>query len=383
SDTGHAPRTASGHAGTSTGSHPQVAVSSRTARSASSSQSHANDHRFHLEETSPTADKGGKGAKGRRFAFARKGKGGKRGSKADVKRPRIVEEPQTELSEPGAFVDARQLRSEDIVARTLAQTSGSIGVASRPKVVDFAARQKERRKANARYIARNIGIAAAVIAVVVALGWLLFFSPVLRLEKDRIEIKGANEWVGTQQVMAIAERQAGKSLLTVSDGTIEKELLEIPGVSEAKATKKFPDGIEVSITAQRPAAMLKAKDGGALTAVDSKARILNSVSAKSVEGIPVIEVEDVDKAVSNRAIQTAVTILDGMPEGWRKDVKSVQATTQDSIVTTFANGITVTWGDANDLKLKMAIVDKIMNDPKVIGDKKQINVSAPGRPIIK
>ena len=41
------------------------------------------------------------------------------------------------------------------------------------------------------------------------------------------------------------------------------------------------------------------------------------------------------------------------------------------------------WGDSAELKLKMAIVDKIMNDPNVIGDKKQINVSAPGRPIIK
>ena len=70
-------------------------------------------------------------------------------------------------------------------------------------------------------------------------------------------------------------------------------------------------------------------------------------------------------------------------ESWRTRVTAVSANTQDSVTTTLDNGITIVWGDSAELKLKMAIVDKIMNDPNVIGDKKQINVSAPGRPIIK
>lgn len=131
--------------------------------------------------------------------------------------------------------------------------------------------------------------------------------------------------------------------------------------------------------------MLKEPSGSTLTAVDSKARTLNAVngSEQSVQGIPVIEVDNVGKALSRRAVQSALVILDALPESMRNAIVKVQANTQDSITTQLDNGISIVWGDDSDLKLKMAIVDKIMNDPNVIGDKKQINVSATARPIIK
>lgn len=37
----------------------------------------------------------------------------------------------------------------------------------------------------------------------------------------------------------------------------------------------------------------------------------------------------------------------------------------------------IVWGDSSDLKLKKAVVDKIVNDPNVIGDKHNVDVSAP------
>lgn len=384
-------RTASGSAGPGTrqvrvtAGHPTTgesdAVASPSApRTARSTDAKPNERRFHLEtqKAKPAEERGGESKEAARFSLARV----KRAMKHEVRRPRIVQEPETGMSKPGSFVDARRLPSEDVVAKTLQETNGSIGVATRPKVVDFTARQKERRKANVRYIVRNAAIVVGVLVVLGFLAWFLFLSPAFRLEQDRISVEGANEWVSSEQVMDIADQQVGKSLLLVSDGAIERGLRDIPGVSEAKASKQFPNGLTVSIVAQRPAAMLKAKDG-TLTAVDSQARILNSVSDQSVEGIPVIEVDDATQAVKGRAIKSAVTILDALPESLRGQVTSVSAATQDSIATTFANGITVTWGDDSDLKLKMAIADKIMNDPKVIGDKKEINVSATSRPIIK
>lgn len=289
----------------------------------------------------------------------------------------------TNSSQPGSFVDARALPSEDLVERTLQESAGTIGVATRPKVVDFKARLRERKAANTRVLLTRIGIGVAAFAALVALIWLLFFSPMLRLEEDRITINGANEWVNSTQIMNIAKEQVGKSLLVVSDNAIEQKLNDIPGVSSSTATKKFPRGLEISIVSQRPAAMLKVSGKDGLTAVDSETRVLNQVTDQTVKGIPVIEVKNIDTALKQRSVQSAVTILDAMPESWRTKVTAVSANTQDSVTTTLDNGITIVWGDSSDIKLKMAIVDKIMNDPNVIGDKKQINVSAPGRPIIK
>ena len=161
----------------------------------------------------------------------------------------------------------------------------------------------------------------------------------------------------------------------MSNNDVEKKIKEIPGVTSAQSKKKLPDSLEVTIKAQKPAAMLKTgKDS--MTAVDSKGRILNSVSGASVDGIPVIEVKDVETSLSNRSIKEALKIL--------SSITKVTAETQDSITTEINGGDRViVWGDSSGLKLKKAVVDKIINDPNVIGDKHNVDVSAPLRPIIK
>lgn len=292
-------------------------------------------------------------------------------------------QPQS-ASAPGDFVDARKLRSENALEKTLRETSGRIGIATRPKVVNFKARQKEHRRAQTRVVLIRAGIAAAVVAVITALVWLLFFSPVFRLESNKITVNGANAWVSKQQIVTIANQQTGKSLLLVSDSAVVKELEAIPGVSDAKAQRQFPNGLAVSVTAERPAAMLQVADSKDLTAVDKQGRVLNSVAKDtSVAGIPVISVSDVHKALESRGIQESLVILDNLPESMRSEVTEVTANTQDSITTKFKSGITVLWGDSADAKLKIAIVDKVIHDPNIIGDKTQVDVSAPSRPIIK
>ncbi|MFR2313548.1 MAG: hypothetical protein ACLS6O_00910 [Bifidobacterium sp.] len=69
-------------------------------------------------------------------------------------------------------MDARNLAGEDFVSKTLEETIGTLGVVTRPKVVDFSARLKERRKANARVVAMRACVSAAVIVVAGALVWL-------------------------------------------------------------------------------------------------------------------------------------------------------------------------------------------------------------------
>lgn len=286
-------------------------------------------------------------------------------------------------SNPGEFVDARRLDGEDIVARTLEETSGTLGVAMRPKVVDFKARLKERRRANVRTIAIRAGVAVAAAAALGALVWLLFFSSVFRLETWGISVSGANEWVSEDQIMQIASQQAGKSLLLVSGDDVVDQLNDIPGVTRAEVEKEFPNELSVTVEAQKPAAMLQTPDG-TLTAVDSKGRVLNSVDGVSVEGIPVIAVDSVDEGTDSKAVLEAVKILASLSDAMRGRINAVSAATQDSITTQLDGGnYTVVWGDASDLKLKMAVVDKILNDPNVIGDKHQVDVSAPLRPIIK
>lgn len=281
------------------------------------------------------------------------------------------------------FVDARRLPDEDVVSRTLAETAGSLGVSTRPKVVDFNARLRERRKTSTRIIALRVLAGVGALAVLTAVVWFLFFSSVFRLDTGNITVTGGNEWVSTDEVVSIAGKQSGKSLFLVSSKQVVEQLTGIPGVTEATVSKDFPDALSVHIEAQEPAAMLKGPDG-TLVAVDSKARVLNTVGDASTDGIPIIEVKDVNDSLDSRAVKEALKILGDLSDAMRGTVTAVSADTQDSITTELDGGAhVVVWGDSSDLKLKKAIVDKILADPNVIGDKTQIDVSAPKRPIIK
>ncbi|MDF7641189.1 FtsQ-type POTRA domain-containing protein [Bifidobacterium sp. ESL0784] len=286
-------------------------------------------------------------------------------------------------SAPGDFVDARALKNEDLVGETLNQTSGSLGVAARPKVIDFNARLKERRRVSAFKTVTKVLATLVVLALLVALGWVLFFSPVFLLDPHQISVSGENQWVGKARVVSIADKQAGKSLLLVSSGDVEQELKSIPGVSMAKVEKVYPQAMKVTITAQEPAAMLQTPDGSE-TAVDGYGRVLNKVGNVSTKGIPVIEVNDVKTSLRDRSVQQALKVLGLLDGNTRGAITKVTAKTQDSITTELNGGQRViVWGDASDMKLKKAVVDKIINDPTKIGDKHQVDVSAPLRPIIK
>lgn len=287
------------------------------------------------------------------------------------------------VSRAEGFVDARRLHSEDVVKKTLDENVGVLGVATRPKVLDFDARLKERKKAGTRVAAIRVLIVILAAALVSALIWLLLFSSVFRLETSQISVSGGNEWVSEKDVLDIANQQSGKSLFLVSADKVSSQLKNIPGVTQANVVKRYPRSLEIDIKAQQPAAMLKEPDG-TLVAVDRKARVLNAVGKASMKGIPVIEVSSVDNGLNSRAVKEALTILGGLPDTMRTVITKVSAKTQDSITTELSSGkYVVVWGDSSELKLKSAIVDKLLSDLSLIGDKHQIDVSAPSRPIIK
>lgn len=286
-------------------------------------------------------------------------------------------------SKADGFVDARRMRSNKDVNTRLSQAGVSDeGVFTRPKVIDFTQRLREKRQANAHVVMKRVLIVVSTVALLCALLWFLLLSPVFLLNASSIKVSGTNTWVSASRIEDIAKQQLGTSLFIVSTGDMEEQIGELPGVTSATVHKDFPDGVNIDVNAQRPAAVLKDAKG-ALTAVDKEARVLNAVGA-SVDGIPIIEVSSVGKGTDDAAVKQALKVLAVLPESMRKQITKVSASTQDSITTEISNGqYVIVWGDSSQIALKKAVVDKIINDPTKIGDKHQVDVSAPLRPIIK
>lgn len=293
-------------------------------------------------------------------------------------------------SSKNAFVDARRLSVVDFVKQTLKSSSGPLGITSRSKVIDFSAREKEKNFAKIRTFLLRFAYTFLAVALIALLCWMLFLSPFFRLDSKNIRIFGSNEWVSEQKIELIASNQVDKSLFLVSSQQIIEQLNNIPGVTETKVVKQFPHGLQITVRAQKPAAMLKAKDGEKLTAVDVKGRVLNAVQNVSTSGIPVIEVSDVSKSLNSRAVKEALKIVSSLSQDFRSHVIRVSAKTQDSVETEVSypgpSGEVhriVVWGDSSDLELKKAIVETIISDPSKIGNRQLLDVSAPARPILK
>ena len=287
-------------------------------------------------------------------------------------------------SSTGGFVDARTIPPDRPVSGRIGtdQEDRGLGIFVRPKVLDFQARVREKKKVSRRLVLIRTGVVLLVVALIAGLAWLFFLSPVFRLQTDKINVSGGNAWVSDERVASIVAHQGDRSLLLISTNGVEQEISGMAGVTDAKVRKSFPHGLEVTFDAQEPTAVFKdAQDK--LTAVDRQGRVLNTVS-KPVKGVPVIQVSTVKRAQQDQAVRQTLRILSTMPEAMRHSVTKVTAETQDSITTELDQGKhVIIWGDGSDLKLKQAVVDKIINDSSKIGDKHQLDVSAPLRPIVK
>ena len=287
-------------------------------------------------------------------------------------------------SSTGGFVDARTIPPDRPVSGRIGtdQEDRGLGIFVRPKVLDFQARVREKKKVSRRLVLIRTGVVLLVVALIAGLAWLFFLSPVFRLQTDKINVSGGNAWVSDERVASIVAHQGDRSLLLISTNGVEQEISGMAGVTDAKVRKSFPHGLEVTFDAQEPTAVFKdAQDK--LTAVDRQGRVLNTVS-KPVKGVPVIQVSTVNRAQQDQAVRQTLRILSTMPEAMRHSVTKVTAETQDSITTELDQGKhVIIWGDGSDLKLKQAVVDKIINDSSKIGDKHQLDVSAPLRPIVK
>ena len=383
------------------GEEPQTGRTARSGRSAASDAAGLAGRRSKAEKT---------GGRGRRLKRSKrlkgrpnraKNTGGSRtrsprsassasrslvkGSKASASKSVASKSAESRsTSSAGGFVDARTIPPDRPVSGRIGtdQEDQGLGIFVRPKVLDFQARVREKKKVSRRLVLIRTGVVLLVMALIAGLSWLLFLSPVFRLQTDKIDVSGGNAWVSNDRVASIVAHQGDRSLLLISTNGVEQEISGMAGVTDAKVRKSFPHGLEVTFDAQEPTAVFKdAQDR--LTAVDRQGRVLNTVS-KPVKGVPVIQVSTVNRAQQDQAVRQTLRILSTMPEAMRHSVTKVTAETQDSITTELDQGNhVIIWGDGSDLKLKQAVVDKIINDPSKIGDKHQLDVSAPLRPIVK
>lgn len=266
---------------------------------------------------------------------------------------------------------------------------GTPGIVVRPKRLRNTERIDQERRAQTRhrvFVTLRFILAAALV---VAIFWALLCSPLLRYDASLTQVEGANQWVDGQAIERIVEDQNGRSLLVVGTEQKRRDLSALTGVSEVSVTRSFPHALTVQMTCATPAAVLHVTGDGTLVPVTADGEALMPQADESAyAGIPRIDVDTADAASNNEAVSQAVKVMAGFTPQITARVTSTSARTRDSITSTLDDGaITVQWGDAQDIDLKVLIVEKILShkdagDPDYEGIT-TITVSSPRAPIVK
>lgn len=290
---------------------------------------------------------------------AKRGKRGKRRRKG-----RAVSHPrgggQAQLGRDEAPATAPTVLGDDVVSAAFAER--------------LARREAGQRKARRRRMLSAI----SALTVVGAIVWLLFFSPLLALDAEKISVESSSEYVDAGKVREMAASQASTPLPRLSTGALQRNIAELPGVLSVEVSRDWPRGLQIVVTPREPMAatvkgqefVLVGKEGTAIAQV-----------AELPPGIPTLAVplaapEDTE---GYEKVTAALSVLEILPSELRAQVAEATATSSDAVTLRMTNGATVRWGSTDEAELKAAVLEILVaQEPG-----SEYDVSVPDRPTVR
>lgn len=215
------------------------------------------------------------------------------------------------------------------------------------------------------------------LGLLVLVVWLFGYSKVFALDLEHTRVSGASKYVKKDQILAAIEGQQDVPLARLDLEAINKAVLAVDNVKSVTQTRRWPNGVSITITERVPVAAVPVK--GKYSLLDMEAVEVTTVE-KAPKGLPIIKIAMTEG--NQRTLTTALTILDELPEELLSEIGSISARTQDNISFTLRDGLTVLWGNSQDTELKIEVLNRL----REIAHEEQKNIidlSAPTFPIIK
>ncbi len=242
-------------------------------------------------------------------------------------------------------------------------------------VVRFPGRSARQRRA-ARW-----AIGAGVAALLALVAWILFFSPVLAV--DRVSVTGTR-LVDRADVERRLEPLRGEPLPRIGTGRVEGLLADVPGIAEVRSVAQPPTGVEVVVREETPVARKEAGDGVDVLLADGS--VLSGIAdeAPGVGALPSMAdpLPGGDEAVRAEAARVLTTL----PDAVRSRVETVGAGTPGQVRLGLDGGTVLVWGDDSHADLKGDVVEAFLDEDGGGPDLrrvKELDVTVPERPITR
>lgn len=209
------------------------------------------------------------------------------------------------------------------------------------------------------------------LLVVAAVGWLMFWSPVLAVRSVQVSgVTGADR----SAVAALVGVEEGTPLARVDLDAVEQRVRTRRILAEVSVERGWPSTLVVRTVPRQPALVLK-NPQGQLEVVDSTGVSYDTVTVPP-PGIPVVTAAST-KGTTKEALEAALSVVGTFPPTLADQVSAIEVSTANLVSFTLG-GVEVVWGGADEAERKLRIVQALLPTKPAV-----IDVSAPDTPVTR
>jgi len=229
---------------------------------------------------------------------------------------------------------------------------------SAPNLVEFDRRPLLRR----RWVRRLIAV--LVLCALGAAVWLVGFSEVLGVRTVTVE---GGDAALRRHVRAAVAIPPGKPMARVDvEAVATRVSTAVPTVREIEVERRWPSTVTVTVAPRVPVLAMRA--GLRWTLLDEDGVVVDRQNA--APALPVLT-----RAGAPRAVVDAAAVVAALPKKLHHTVRTVTASTADSITLHTKGGLTVIWGSQDESDRKARVLAALLRHKAKVYD-----VSSPDLP---
>jgi cell division protein FtsQ len=282
----------------------------------------------------------------------------------------------TETDDTAAAADfegpRRRARREREERRTAQARATAIEQARREAKKRAAGKPVDQSKTPARGLIRGLKLlmwSALVSVVVVGLGLVLYFTPVMAA---RVTVISGLNTVSKDEVEQAAAIVPGTPLLQIDTDAVAERVATIRRVASARVQREYPSTLRITVAERVPVVVKDYPDGPHLFDRDG----VDFASAPPPPGLPYLDADN--PGPSDDPTKAALQVLLALRPEVSGQVSRIAAPSVASITLTLVDGREVIWGTTDRTEEKALKLGALLTQPG-----RTYDVSSPDLPTVK
>lgn len=210
---------------------------------------------------------------------------------------------------------------------------------------------------------------ALLSVVVVGLGLLLYFTPIMSARNIVVTGLGA---VSQEEVVTSAAVQSGTPLLQVDTDAVAERVAAIRRVASARVQRQYPSTLRITVIERVPVVVKDFPDGPHMFDRDG----VDFATSPPPPGVPFLDAEN--PGPSDPATKAALTVMTSLRPEVAGQVARISAPSVAAITLTLTDGRVVVWGTTDRTEEKALKLGALLTQPGQTYD-----VSSPDLPTVK